>query len=111
MWNLHLLEPFLRSCGAAVHPFLLPLVHGAVFVNRCEINGKAFTWSIVSRRSRHRVGTRFFVRGGDERGRVANFVETEQLVEHASAVSSFVQTRGSMPMFWQQYPNIQYKPM
>jgi hypothetical protein len=27
------------------------------------------------------VGTRFFVRGADDKGRVANFVETEQVVE------------------------------
>ncbi len=64
----------------------------------------------ISRRSRDRVGTRFFVRGCDDSGHVANFVETEQIIEHAGAVASFVQTRGSMPMFWQQYPDIKYKP-
>ena len=53
---------------------------------------------------------RFFARGADTKGHVANFVETEQLVEYADTVASFVQTRGSMPMFWQQYPNIKYKP-
>jgi len=60
------------------------------------------------------VGTRFLVRGADEKGHVANFVETEQIIEAeggpAIGLASFVQTRGSMPMLWQQYPNITYKP-
>ena len=32
------------------------------------------------------VGTRFFARGGDSKGNVANFCETEQLLEHAGQV-------------------------
>ena len=47
-------------------------------------------------------------------GRVANFVETEQLIEIASpkgsVLSSFVQVRGSIPLMWSQIPNIKYKP-
>jgi len=47
-------------------------------------------------------------------GRVANFVETEQLIEQASPkgtiLSSFVQVRGSIPLMWSQIPNIKYKP-
>ena len=47
-------------------------------------------------------------------GVVANFVETEQLVEvttpSGTVVSSFVQIRGSIPLLWSQIPNIKYKP-
>ena len=50
-------------------------------------------------------------------GKVANFVETEQLVEltaqgssNPAVVSSFVQVRGSIPLLWSQIPNIKYKP-
>lgn len=47
-------------------------------------------------------------------GRVANFVETEQLIEMSSPkgsiLSSFVQVRGSIPLMWSQIPNIKYKP-
>jgi len=50
-------------------------------------------------------------------GRVANFVETEQLVElraesssKAAVVSSFVQVRGSIPLLWSQIPSVKYKP-
>ncbi len=50
-------------------------------------------------------------------GTVANFVETEQIVELAPrdgskprVVSSFVQIRGSIPLLWSQIPNVKYKP-
>lgn len=65
---------------------------------------------IVSRRSVHRAGTRLFTRGADVDGHVANFVETEQIIELSDAISSFVQVRGSIPLVWSQLPNIKYKP-
>ena len=34
----------------------------------------------MSRRSRYRAGTRYFRRGIDHEGHVANFVETEQIL-------------------------------
>ena len=40
--------------------------------------------------------------GGDENGWVANYVETEQIVEFNGMVASFVQTRGSIPLLWRQ---------
>jgi hypothetical protein len=56
-------------------------------------------------------GTRYHMRGIDEEGNVANNVETEQLVIAAKGgVYSFVQTRGSIPVFWDQTPNIKYQP-
>lgn len=43
-------------------------------------------------------------------GNCANFVETEQLVEYLSDKLSFVQIRGSIPLFWSQTPDCRYKP-
>jgi hypothetical protein len=64
---------------------------------------------LISRRSRHFAGTRYLKRGLNEDGKVANFVETEQIVyvHHSSfddkpVVSSFVQIRGSIPLTWTQ---------
>jgi phosphatidylinositol 4-phosphatase len=97
------------------------------------VNGHQFTWSIISRRSIQRAGTRLFYRGIDQhvstclyrsgnfnslsflffffkKGHVANFVETEQIVEYAGDRISFVQTRGSIPLYWRQTPNLKYKP-
>ena len=45
----------------------------------------------MSRRCCFRAGTRLFTRGIDVQGNVANFVETEQIVEFAGDRSSFVQ--------------------
>lgn len=49
---------------------------------------------------------RYFVRGIDDQGDVANFVETEQIVIYSGNVCSFVQTRGSIPLYWSQRPNL-----
>lgn len=42
----------------------------------------------------------------DDEGQVANFVETEQIMFVDSSVVSFVQVRGTVPVFWDQ-PGIQ----
>ncbi len=73
----------------------------------------------MSRRSRYRAGTRYFRRGIDREGHVANFVETEQVLlvdaadsngDDASAQLSFVQIRGSVPVFWAEVNTLRYKP-
>ena len=56
-----------------------------------EINGKKFEFSLISRRSCLNAGTRFNVRGTDDDGNVANFVETEQILTYADFYCSFVQ--------------------
>lgn len=52
---------------------------------------------------------RFLKRGINEKGRVANEVETEQIVfedvsdgAYPAQITSIVQTRGSIPLFWSQ---------
>lgn len=47
-------------------------------------------------------GMRYKRRGVDADGHVANYVETEQLIHVHSHTLSFVQTRGSVPVFWSQ---------
>lgn len=47
-------------------------------------------------------GMRYKRRGVDTDGHVANYVETEQLIHVHSHTLSFVQTRGSVPIFWSQ---------
>ncbi|XP_044738876.1 phosphatidylinositol-3-phosphatase SAC1 [Chrysoperla carnea] len=107
IWNGELLSCFKKQ---NLHRYCLPLLHGFISINTCSINGQCFNFTIVSRRSVYRAGTRFFRRGVNEHGQVANFVETEQIVEYEGDRASFVQTRGSIPLFWEQYPDIRYKP-
>lgn len=45
---------------------------------------------------------RYKRRGVDTDGHVANFVETEQLIHVHNHSLSFVQSRGSVPVFWSQ---------
>jgi hypothetical protein len=57
---------------------------------------------LISRRSIHKAGTRYNARGIDDQGKVANFVETEQLLKVENISFSFVMVRGSVPVFWEQ---------
>lgn len=72
---------------------------------------KKYDITVISRRSIKRAGLRYLRRGIDEEGNVANSVETEQLLSSHEAtwdpkarVYSFVQIRGSFPLFFTQSP-------
>jgi len=77
---------------------------------------KKFTLTLISRRSAKRAGLRYLRRGVDEEGHVANEVETEQILSYTDPVSrstkvqSFLQLRGSIPIFWTQSP-YSFKPV
>ncbi|BFZ55671.1 Inositol-1,4,5-trisphosphate 5-phosphatase 1 [Savitreella phatthalungensis] len=58
--------------------------------------------TLISRLSSRRAGTRFNARGIDDEGNVANFVETETVLDSKQILSSFCQVRGSVPLFWEQ---------
>jgi hypothetical protein len=45
---------------------------------------------------------RFQVRGVNDYGQVANFAETEQVIFLGDETTSYVQVRGSVPLFWEQ---------
>lgn len=89
IWNEYLLAEFPKIPG--IGNFCLPLIHGFVSITSCSLNGKNFSLAIISRRSKDRAGCRLFTRGVDANGNVANFVETEQIVERAFERASFVQ--------------------
>ncbi len=46
------------------------------------------------------AGTRYKRRGVDVDGNVANYVETEQILLYHHYALSFLQVRGSVPVFW-----------
>ncbi|KAJ4465875.1 inositol polyphosphate phosphatase [Lentinula lateritia] len=60
------------------------------------------TLSLISRLGWKRAGTRFNTRGVDDDGNCANFVETETLFGTDQHCTSYVQARGSVPVFWEQ---------
>ncbi|KAI0722816.1 inositol polyphosphate phosphatase [Earliella scabrosa] len=60
------------------------------------------TISLISRLGWKRAGTRFNTRGVDDDGNCANFVETETIFSTDQHCYSYVQVRGSVPLFWEQ---------
>ncbi|CAO2835328.1 unnamed protein product [Amaranthus hypochondriacus] len=106
VWNMYLTEPVRTRCKNNI--WTVALVHGYFKQMRMSIFGRDFSVALVSRRSRHFAGTRYLKRGVNDRGRVANDVETEQIVLDEDAgsckgkMSSVVQMRGSIPLFWSQ---------
>ncbi|XP_040908248.1 synaptojanin-1 isoform X4 [Toxotes jaculatrix] len=104
-WNqsLHL---HLKHYGVNCDDWLLRLMCGGVEIRTIYAGHKQAKACIFSRLSSERAGTRFNVRGTNDDGQVANFVETEQVIFLDDRVSSFIQIRGSIPLFWEQ-PGIQ----
>ncbi|BAU01596.1 hypothetical protein VIGAN_11086200 [Vigna angularis var. angularis] len=106
VWNAYLTQAIRSRCNNTI--WTIALVHGHFRQSRLSIFGRDFSVSLISRRSRHFAGTRYLKRGVNDRGRVANDVETEQIVldEEAGSckgkMSSVVQMRGSIPLFWSQ---------
>ncbi|KAK5140445.1 hypothetical protein LTR04_002990, partial [Oleoguttula sp. CCFEE 6159] len=121
-----------------VDPYILPVMFGMMRINNTSIKGTPLTFVLITRRSRYRAGTRYFSRGIDEHGNVSNFNETEQTIilnDNASGglggfagdqtfqngpvggsggrevqVLSYVQTRGSVPIYWAEVNTLQYTP-
>ncbi|KAM9320557.1 synaptojanin-1 [Gastrophryne carolinensis] len=104
-WNqsLHL---HLKHYGVNCDDWLLRLMCGGVEIRTIYAAHKQAKACIISRLSCERAGTRFNVRGTNDNGQVANFVETEQVIYLDDCVSSFIQIRGSIPLFWEQ-PGLQ----
>ncbi len=74
---------------------------------------KLFLLTLISRRSIKRAGLRYLRRGVDDEGFTANSVETEQILSDPywnSKIYSFLQVRGSIPIFFSQSP-YSFKPI
>lgn len=126
-WNKHMIQDLIDLKVPEVDFWVIPIIQGFVQVEELVVNYNdtsdeersspetplqevtcvddiypRFTVALISRRSRHRPGMRYKRRGVDADGHVANYVETEQLIHVHSHTLSFVQTRGSVPVFWSQ---------
>ena len=115
VWNLHLL----RDIPPEYHCWAVYLVHGYVEQHRISIGfNRVISLALLARRSRHFAGTRYRKRGQNMQGHCANEVETEQIIIDESQGSSsgghcftsFVQLRASIPLFWSQPTELNFKP-
>ncbi|XP_030470386.1 phosphoinositide phosphatase SAC3 isoform X1 [Syzygium oleosum] len=84
------------------------LVYGFFKQATLSVAGRDITLTLIARRSRHYAGMRYLKRGVNDKGKVANDVETEQIVYEGVPeglpvqITSVVQNRGSIPLFWSQ---------
>ncbi|CCX32512.1 SacI homology domain-containing protein [Pyronema domesticum] len=130
-WNRYIQSDLIdiRTTNPQVDPYILPVVFGFLKISTTNLNNTPLTFVLITRKSRHRAGTRYNTRGIDEAGNASNFNETEQAVivgdstggvggydqnsingNEKVQVLSYVQTRGSVPVFWAEVNNIHYTP-
>ncbi|KAJ6928375.1 hypothetical protein NC652_012465 [Populus alba x Populus x berolinensis] len=120
LWNNYMLEVLIDN---KLDPYLLPVVQGSFQNFQAAIGKEIVDVTLIARRCTRRndlveasiclilpIGTRMWRRGADSDGYVANFVETEQIVQMNGFTSSFVQVRGSIPFLWEQVVDLTYKP-
>lgn len=125
MWNNFLLLPIF-GCIDTVYDWFQCVVHGFIDQVNVSIATKSIYITLIARRSHHFAGARFLKRGVNNQGYVANEVETEQIVSDmiltpfhnpghgffdSNRYTSFVQHRGSIPLYWrQEASNLTAKP-
>ncbi|TIC04091.1 DNase I-like protein [Wallemia mellicola] len=108
VWNKFLIENLInwksnlethqRTIIDQHNPFIT-VIQGAISVYPLPNHASL---QVISRLSSKRAGTRFFSRGIDDDGQVANFVETETIFKDKNVTFTYNQIRGSVPLFWEQ---------
>ncbi|XP_024008255.1 phosphoinositide phosphatase SAC5 [Eutrema salsugineum] len=110
VWNAHLTRGIRRILQNTI--WTVALIYGFFQQTKCLVSGEQFVFTVIARRSRHYAGTRYLRRGVNNIGRVANDVETEQIVSKVVPegqkipITSIVQVRGSIPLFWSQETSV-----
>lgn len=101
-WNRFLARSFINK---RLDDFVTVVIRGNVTIaegQHLPESRKECELAIISRLSCMRAGTRYNARGVNDNGDVGNFVETEQILIASNRISSFVQIRGSVPVFWEE---------
>ena len=116
-WNYYHMEEFFELViekNKMHESWINYFIYGYFGQNFCNIRGFWLQISVIGRRNRHFAGRRYLKRGITTDGNVANDVETEQILEEVSGwigkpkISSFIQIRGSIPIYWFQTQNSFY---
>lgn len=117
MWNSYMMEQLVKFRSRLQTEerrildkagFLTTAIRGfASTVSFQLTGGQKARMSLISRQACKRAGTRYNVRGVDDDGFVANFVETETILYiDRDRCFGYVQIRGSVPIFWEQDANL-----
>lgn len=120
LWNTYMIQPLVEFRSRLSDREKAALDHSGILTSairgfaasvtvpasssplRYDNSGLPSTMTLISRLSCRRAGTRFNARGIDDDGNVANFVETETIFCTDQLCFSYVQCRGSVPLFWEQ---------
>jgi len=111
LWNKYMIKELLNfrsklsksnqadmdRCG-----FLVLAIQGYIGRQETIMGSMPVSLSVISKLSCKRAGTRYNTRGIDDDGKVANFVETETILQMPTTCFTYVQIRGSVPVFWEQ---------
>lgn len=100
-WN-RLMHVHFKHFGISCEMWLFRIISGGIDIKTVYVGAQQAKAMVISRLSCERAGTRFNVRGANDEGNVANFVESEQVIVIGNNISSFMQVRGSIPLFWGQ---------
>ncbi|XP_039298700.1 synaptojanin-1-like isoform X2 [Nilaparvata lugens] len=101
MWNRTLHVAFIMA-GIECDVWLLRVICGSVQIRTVFVGSREARAIIFSRICLERAGTRCSVRGLNDEGFAATFVETEHITVFKKSYTSYVQIRGSVPIFWEQ---------
>jgi hypothetical protein len=102
-WNFSLYKKFVPNDNKTINKiWMVVCICGYVGIAHQNVKNHDVALVLISRRSIHHSGTRYNTRGIDDEGHVANFLETEQIIKISNHVLSFIQVRGSVPVFFQQ---------
>ncbi|ORY41446.1 inositol polyphosphate phosphatase [Leucosporidium creatinivorum] len=119
LYNIFMLTPLFRFRNSLppglrrvfdIRGFAVPICQGYFSTCQVEHGGEKALLTLISRRRWARAGPRFIKRGIDEQGNVANFAETETILRTSSKCWSFVEIRGSVPLFWKERPSSTRRP-
>jgi hypothetical protein len=92
-----------------------PVINGFLGFDTINFEGKELNVGLISRKGSSRSGVKFFKRGVDDYGHTANYVETEQVITYqdenkVNHILSYIQLRGTIPLYWSQCPDLSKTP-
>jgi len=112
-WNRNLLNDLFNEDGTPkenTNEWIVRIIHGYFDQRNLSYEDSSqLRLTLISRRSVKRAGVRYLRRGIDTDANVANFVETEFSISFFEHSLSFVQIRGSIPVYWSQ-SGFKYRP-
>ncbi|SCU66362.1 Polyphosphoinositide phosphatase, putative [Trypanosoma equiperdum] len=106
-------------CPKDLRRWFVYVAQGSVVQRAVWCGSRPLLFTLIARTSKNYAGARYFRRGVNGNGHVANHVEIEQIISDESTLhdygrrgsfTSYVQVRGSVPLHWFQPPTQLPKP-